>query len=238
MTSTTRREIKHFSSLPHIWWGAKTLAGQRRYDRRFELFKKICNPSKNSKILEIGCGDGEFTKRLIILPSKIVAQDLTPKVIKKAKIRFKQKNVKFEIGNAESLNYKNNSFDIVCGISILHHINLRKALKEARRVLKPNGQIFFSEPNLLNPVIYAGLNLSFLRKRMEYSPDEKALLRWQSRDLLKEIGFRKINVFNYDFLHPSTPPFLIKYIEHLSNIFDKKPLIKEISGSLIINAKK
>lgn len=238
-----QREIDHFTKLGHIWWGARTVAGQRRYDNKLQLLQQLCKPLKNQTILEIGCGDGEFTKRLAKLDSKIVATDLTPSVIRKAKGLFVREGIRYSriqiiIGNAENLPFADSTFDIVCGVSILHHINTKRALKEAFRVLKKRGKIFFSEPNLLNPHTFAGLHIPWLREQMEYSPDETAFVRWQVDSLLRETGFRQVVVMNYDFLHPKTPPSLIESVEKLSHILEKIPLVKEISGSLIIWAVK
>lgn len=238
LSQKNKNEIAHFTNLEHIWWGAKTPAGQKRYDNKFEILKKICKPQSKHLILEIGCGDGEFTKRLIHLNSKIIATDLTPSVVAKGRKTIKGKNIKFMVDNAEKMQFKNNSFDIVCGVSILHHIDREKTLKEVFRVLKPGGQLFFTEPNLLNPHIFAGLNINWLRERMEFSPDETALIRWEVTKLLKRIGFKKVAVTNYDFLHPKTPTSLIKAVEKISDALEKMPFIKEISGSLIVWATK
>lgn len=233
-----KNEIKHFSNLEHIWWGAKTPAGQRRYDNKAEILKKICSPKKGAKILEIGAGDGEFTQRLAKLSCTIVAIDITPRVVEKGEERIKKNNVKFLVDNAEAMQFKDNSFDIVCGISILHHINSKKALKEAYRVLKPGGQLFFTEPNLINPHIYLGLHIPYMRKRMEFSLDETALIRWEVTDLLNEIGYSEVSVTNFDFLHPKTPISMIHFVEKISSILEKTPIIKEISGSMIVWARK
>lgn len=231
-------EIRHFSELEHIWWGAKTPAGQRRYDNKFKDFRYYCQPKKNYRILEIGCGDGEFTKRLKSLSCTIIATDITPKVVEKAKKKVKGKNIQFLIDNAQNSHFKDNSIDIVCGISILHHIDPEKALKEAYRVLKPDGQIFFTEPNLLNPHIFLGLHILWFRSRMEFSPDETALMRWPIDKMLKDIGFKDVEVRNYDFLHPLTPNPLIGFVEGVGSLLERIPLVKEISGSLIIWARK
>lgn len=232
-------EIGHFSKLDHIWWGARTLAGQKRYDSKFIVFTKLCRPTRKMKILEIGCGDGEFTRRLASLGASVLATDITPKVIIRAKQSFhKNKNIFFKVDNAEKMSLANEQFNIVCGVSILHHVNIMRTLKEIFRVLKRGSQLFFTEPNILNPVVLAGLNLGFLRQRMEFSDSETALSRWQVEKLLKQIGFRHYRVLNYDFLFPFTPPALIKTVQALGAIMEKTPLIKEISGSLIIWAKK
>ena len=63
-------------------------------------------------------------------------------------------------------------------------------------------------------------------------------MRWQVKEYLEEIGFKDVKVFNNDFLFPWIPDFSIHTVEWISNLMEKIPLIKEISGSLIIHAKK
>ncbi|OGG15282.1 hypothetical protein A2875_00625 [Candidatus Gottesmanbacteria bacterium RIFCSPHIGHO2_01_FULL_46_14] len=238
MVKRTKQEIEHFSNLGHIWWGAKTVAGQKRYDSKARLFRKYCRPKKAWVVLEIGCGDGELTKRIADGKIKITATDVTPTVINRAKNSLKLPRVEFTVKNAEKLDYDDNSIDVVCGISILHHLNTEKALEEAYRVLKPDGRLFFTEPNLVNPLVFLGLNLYYLRKKMEFSPGETALLRWNLSSMLKRIGFRKVVVKNYDFLFPLTPPRWVNMVSRLSDILEVIPLVKEMSGSLLIYAVK
>src|SRR6185503_12986731 len=104
MKARIKNEIKHFTNLNHIWWGALTYAGQRRYDIKFAWFKKLCKPNKDKRILEVGCGDGEFTSRLASLNSRIVGTDITPSLISKAKTNFKSnKNTQFMVDDCESM---------------------------------------------------------------------------------------------------------------------------------------
>src|SRR3990167_9457637 len=103
-------EIEHFTSLDHIWWGAKTIAGQKRYDNKAALFQKLC--TRRGRILEVGCGDGEFTKRLAKLGNKIVATDATPALIKRARKNIKTKNVTFRVCDAGKLKFIGGSFNI------------------------------------------------------------------------------------------------------------------------------
>jgi ubiquinone/menaquinone biosynthesis C-methylase UbiE len=233
-----QKEINHFGKLEHIWFGQKTVAGQKRYDNKGDTFKKYCHPKKVDKILEIGCGDGEFTKRLKNIGATVVATDITPAVIKRGKQNLTYKGLKYKVDNCEKLSFKDNSFSIVCGVSILHHVNLKKTLSEAHRVLKPGGKIFFTEPNLANPVLFTQTNIKWLRDRMEFSPGETPLLRKNVEKTLKKVGFSDIKVKNYDFLFPWIPDFLIGPVEKIGRILEKTPFIKEISGSLLIYAEK
>ncbi len=137
-----------------------------------------------------------------------------------------------------NLDFKNNSFDMVCGVSILHHLDYEKALKETYRVLKKGGKIFFTEPNIVNPHMFLAHNISFLRKRMELSPYEIAFTRWQLANVLHGVGFKNIAVKNYDFLHPKVPSWAITQAEKVGSFLEALPVVKEISGSLIVYAEK
>ena len=53
----------------------------------------------------------------------------------------------------------------------MHHLNVKKALVEFYRVLKPGGTIYFTEPNMLNPIIAVQKNIPFIKKLMGDTPD-------------------------------------------------------------------
>jgi ubiquinone/menaquinone biosynthesis C-methylase UbiE len=236
-----KHEVDHFTKLDHVWWGLKSVAGQKRYDNKLKKFSSLCHVKNATKILEVGCGIGDFSKRLATLKTPnihIVATDITPGLIHKAKKLIKNKKITFKVDNLHKLSFKDNSFDIVCGISILHHVDLKKSLSEIKRVLKKDGEIFFTEPNMLNPVNFFGLHIPFLREKMEFSPDETAFTKHFLEKELQRAGFRYTKVLHYDFLHPNTPKQFIPFVEQFGATLEVTPLIKKISGSLIIYAKK
>ena len=63
---------------------------------------------------------------------------------------FKHNNMadrgNFVVSTAEELKFEDDSFDMVVGVDILHHVDIPKALREVRRVLKDGGQAVFREP--------------------------------------------------------------------------------------------
>ena len=100
---------------------------------------------KGKKVLEIGCGAGRISSFLSKEISQLIAIDPDDNAIKKA-----QKNipgVDFTVGSGEILNYPDFFFDtVIFTLSLHHHPNSKKALSEAKRVLRQNGMIIVVEP--------------------------------------------------------------------------------------------
>lgn len=109
--------------------------------------KEITRGEKNMRILDLGCGTGTL---LFVLQKEgyqeLFGIDLSPNMVKIAKKRLNDANLK--VGFAENTGFPDNFFDLVVGISILHHIpNLKKVSREMSRILKKGGRILFMEPN-------------------------------------------------------------------------------------------
>jgi len=102
---------------------------------------KLLNLSDNQKIIDICCGTGDISEILSKTPYQldIYGIDFSEKMIFIAKKKFP--SLKFEIGDATNLNILNSSIDIITMTFGLRNIDNRsKAIKEAYRILKPNGQ--------------------------------------------------------------------------------------------------
>jgi len=236
-------EIKHGEKIAthaeEIWGHAKK-AGQLRVERRVNLMIKLGEISKESRVLELGCGTGEFTKRLAMTGAEVTAIDISPNLLELAKKKLAGfGRVKFEIGDMETLeNLPDNYFTMVVGNSVLHHVDYTASLVVAKNKLTAGGKIFFSEPNMMNPQVAIWKNIAFIKKMVGDSPDETAFFRRRLAKELKDIGYKNIRVENFDFLHPAVPDFLAGITEKAAFLMEKIPLIKEFSGSLLIYAEK
>ena len=93
--------------------------------------------------MEIGCGTGEFAKRIAQTGADITAVDISPDLLEVARRDITHINVRFHIQNVGKLDFEDGSFDVVIGSSILHHLNLNPAIKEVYRVLKRGGDSFY-----------------------------------------------------------------------------------------------
>ncbi|MFH1564081.1 MAG: class I SAM-dependent methyltransferase [Nitrospirota bacterium] len=236
-----KEEIVHGEKISHhaeFIWGQETKAGQLRVDRRSRILTSSgeLNPSK--KILELGCGTGEYTLRLAKTGSKIIAIDISLPLINQAKQKIKATNVNFVIADAENLPFKDNTFDAVVGNAVLHHLDLDSALEEMKRVLKTGGKIAFTEPNMLNPQNLVVKNIKIVKRWVGESPDERAFFKWQICRLLRHKGFSGVVIRPFDFLHPVTPRVLVPWVNKLGMMMERIPIINEIAGSLMIKGVK
>lgn len=137
-----------------------------------------------------------------------------------------------------NLNYKNAVFDLIISNSTLHHVSLEKSLKEMYRVLMPGGIIWFSEPNMMNPQVFIERKFRFIGKMLQVTKGETAFFSWRIKKTLEEIGFKRVQIKYFDFLHPLTPQPLINLVVWVSEKLERLPLLNGLSGSLLITAVK
>jgi SAM-dependent methyltransferase len=106
-------------------------------------------------VLEYGCGPGSSAFELASLGAKVIGIDISEVAIAQSKAEAKQRGLEidFRCMNAESLDFEDNTFDLIVGSAILHHLDLDKAYSELSRCLKPGGRAVFIEPTGHNPLI-------------------------------------------------------------------------------------
>ncbi|MCZ0754131.1 class I SAM-dependent methyltransferase [Anoxybacillus sp. J5B_2022] len=99
------------------------------------------NPSVT--ILDVGCGTGEAVRflRKKGFNGKFVGIDPSPEMIRLARLKEgERRKSSFLIAEAEALPFARSSFDcVISNFSIHHWWNPAEAIREIRRVLKPEG---------------------------------------------------------------------------------------------------
>jgi len=234
------REIEHHRGLavgdPERVWGWSSPAGRVRADRRGRLFARLGEIRAGARVLELGCGTGEFTRRMAESECRLVALDLSPELLVRARAEVNTPGAHFLRANAMELPFRDASFDAVYGCSILHHLDAEVTLREVRRVLQPGGRLVFSEPNLLNPQVLLMFKCRPLRPYFGTSPDEMAFTRGWIERVLHRVGFRCFSVRYFDFLHPATPRALLSLVAPMAERLERVPLLRAISGSILIHA--
>ena len=103
--------------------------------------------------LEIGAGTGYFSLNLLRqgILSDVTCTDVSPGMLEALSESADRLHLDVDTAlcDAENLPFENNSFDVVFGHAVLHHIpDLERAFSEFRRVLKPGGLVVFcGEPS-------------------------------------------------------------------------------------------
>ena len=132
---------------------------------------------KNPNILDGGCGTGTIAVKLLKDGYNVVLLDISSKNIEIArkKIENENLNTKYYIGNCEETTFENDTFDIVMlnGAVISYTPNPEKLLREANRILKKNGMIWF---DFFNSAGWA-LEMSELSLACEIAKSELKLIQ-------------------------------------------------------------
>lgn len=238
MDERRSREIDHGKYLAaggaEELWGWGTAAGVRRAERRAQLIAEAAGLASGVRALEIGCGTGNFTRLFAATGATVEGNDISPELLSLA--RQDNPGVRFVQGAFEDLS-ANSGYDTVIGSSVLHHLEVERALAKCYELLRPGGRLAFAEPNMLNPQVFA--ERTFMRKRLKYvSPDETAFVRWSLAKAIKGAGFEQVRIVPFDWLHPSVPAALINAVQTVGRMLEFMPLLREFAGSLIISARK
>jgi SAM-dependent methyltransferase len=100
-----------------------------------------------ARVLDLGCGGGHVSYRAAPLVAEVVACDVTQSMLDAVAATAAERglrNIVVRRAAAENLPFEAGSFDIaLCRFTTHHWQNMEAGLREARRVLKPNGRAIF-----------------------------------------------------------------------------------------------
>ncbi len=153
-----REYLNHESWIPFAWAKLGPLSGRR--------------------VLDYGCGHGMAAVVLARHGARVTAFDLSADYLREARERAAANDVSVEFvqADAQALPFADRSFDAIWGNAVLHHLDLRIAGREIRRVLRPGGVAVLCEPWGENPILrWARRRLPYLGK--ERTRDEEPLRR-------------------------------------------------------------
>jgi len=180
------------------------------------------NVKISSKILDIGCGGGLLTSYLAEKGYQVYGIDLSQKSLDVAILQDTDQKISYLKASAEKLPYDDMSFDAVCMMDLLEHVDdYSIVIQEASRVLKPGGILFFHtfNRNLLSKIVIINGVEWFVKN----TPNDMHIYE----KFIKPSELKK--VFNQNFLEVEHLKGLIPNI--LSKSFLKLLLKREIDGN-------
>ncbi len=130
--------------------------------REIKLLELIGNVT-DKKILDVGCASGYFGGKLERMGAKVTGIDSSGSAIRKAK-RIMTNALVVDL-NEKNVPLESNSFDIIVASEVIEHlINPLNTLNELNRILKKNGMLLVTTPNLM----YWGNRIKFLKGEFRY----------------------------------------------------------------------
>lgn len=182
--------------------------------------------SAQGKLLEIGCGRGEFLKVAQERGYKVAGNDVNPSVCEEANRRLKGEFVR--CGSLDSLGLEPASFDICVMFDVIEHArNPVHLLEKVRSLLKIGGTLFVVTPSL------DSFSAKLLKQNwMEFKPEHLFYFDSQTiQHALAKSGFsqlefgRNFKVLTFDYLHRHFErfrvPLLTRAMAFLHLIFPK-----------------
>ena len=118
---------------------------------------KIIGDLKEKTVCDLGCGNGYMARFFAKNNAHVYASDISKELIKIAKKKSKDLNIKYSVHSADDLSiYQDNFFDIVVMNMSIHYIrDLRKLFSEVSRTLKDGGVYTFSTNHFFRPNTYS-----------------------------------------------------------------------------------
>jgi 2-polyprenyl-6-hydroxyphenyl methylase/3-demethylubiquinone-9 3-methyltransferase len=96
------------------------------------------------RVLDLGCGAGFLANHLAAQGHRVTGLDTTAEALAVARAHDVTRTATYELGDATRLPYPDASFDVVCALDLLEHVDDPvRLIAEVGRVLRPGGLFFF-----------------------------------------------------------------------------------------------
>tara|TARA_B100001029_G_C14860711_1_gene338943 strand:- start:94 stop:666 length:573 start_codon:yes stop_codon:yes gene_type:complete len=137
------------------WDGKRSYGyGGYKYDGRWQaIAKKIIKKyklTKNSRVLDIGCGKGHLVYELskILNSKKIIGLDISKYGIKNSPRRIRNQLKVFDA--RKKINFKKNYFDLVVSINLIHNFSISEIFQLLKNIVHISKKSFISTESYRN----------------------------------------------------------------------------------------
>ncbi len=160
----------------------------RTFKRRLKKFDSFLPTGKEERLLDIGCGFGYFLEAAGTNFHEYWGVDISETACKK----IEKRGFKTFRGNLKEANFKNYYFDLIVTTDLLEHLpHPRPFLREVIRILKPEGVVMITTPNVKSLLSRVSkrkwVSFKLPEHLVYYSPETLSRM-------LREEGFRIIKI--------------------------------------------
>lgn len=213
------------------------LLNSKRWDHNNHYHSFLLNQLsiRGNTALEIGCGTGEFSRLLAQRFDRVIAIDLSPKMIEVAKRNSQQfLNINFQVADVLQWQFPQEKFDAIASIATFHHLPLEKLLPPLKAALKPGGKLIILDlieyeypQDILMEIVSIPFNWIFqLLKNKNSNPTKEEIQAWKEHGLTDEYPtLTKATKTYQKFLKKAK---IRKHLFWRYSIFWQKPLLTSI----------
>jgi len=222
-----------------IYWNKFDPFIDLRVEWRASMMRHLFHILPGQKILEIGTGNGKFTRALNAVTRgecEITTIVFSPEYQNEITETLKgYNNIKVVHLYSFPGLLKGEKFDYVVAHNMLENETRDLFLYTMKSLIKPGGGLLLFETNPWNPYyrirkIVRGL----LPIKWKRPAEPVSLNHLQIFSVLSELGYTQINALPYDFLYSPIPKILLWPAQHLSLIMENCPYLRVFAGALYI----
>jgi ubiquinone/menaquinone biosynthesis C-methylase UbiE len=214
------------------------------YGERFERTLDLLAPAHGERILEVGCGSGYHSRAIVERGAALTAVDVAERYVEQA-ASYAGHAATFAVADAERLPFPDASFDKVLMAEVLEHLpNPDAALREAHRVLRPQGILVLTTPSRYSP-----LNLAYaLKRRVRRYRVNEHLHEWTPGALSRLLGQRfeltRIEFANYLMPYPIDLLYVrlgspgARALPRLDRALARTPVLRRLGWTMLVSARR
>jgi len=215
--------------------------------RLFNRWQAVFSNFEDRLLLDIGCGTGRATDYFAQNGYFCIGCDFDVNMLKENYNKAKRKKYYDKLlliaADATNLPFATDSFNIICGIGLLHHLNnYFLALQEAARILKKNGVLFFQDNND-TPLRFAFDLLIKIKPLWHDAGVKEPLINGkQVKNFLAKLSV-ETDYYTEIFIPPHlynllNYRYIISFFGIIENIISKLPILKNWGGLIFLECKK
>jgi ubiquinone/menaquinone biosynthesis C-methylase UbiE len=197
---------------------------------------------RGKTVIDLGCGSGINSLLLARRGARVIGVDISESLLrmalKRATVNHVEASTRFIASSAHDLSLMDESADVVLGIAILHHLDLRLIADETWRLIKKGGRAIFQEP-IRNSRLLRVLRRAIPYRAPDVSPFERPLLDEEIAAFASRFSRSRSRVFCLPFVSVAnvigvSRPHLHRLYQYDARLLRKMPRLEKYSTIRVI----